>query len=311
LSKYKFNKEVTQLLKDLKAAGGLKIEDLSPIEARNINLMDMPTPEVELVVEIGADGPFGPIQMYNYTPKGVSKDKPLPTIVYYHGGGWVIGSRVGSDALCRYLANKSGCRVFSVEYRLAPEFKFPVAPEECFEALKFINDNHKDLLVDKDKIAVAGDSAGGNLAAVVALMARDDKQINLAYQLLIYPATDASMSYPSYEENAKGYVLEKGGMDWFYKHYLPDEESRKDWRASPILAENLENLPPTYLITVLADPLRDEGRAYGEKLKKCGNKVEHVEYEDTVHAFFSWPTALDSSKKAVDKASKAIKKALS
>ena len=149
--KYKFNNEVSKFLDDLKSLGGLQIETLTPIEARKMSLMEMPIPEVELVVEIGADGPFGPIPIYNYTPLNAPKDKPLPTIVYFHGGGWVVGSRQGSDALCRYMANKSGYRVFSVEYRLAPEFKFPVPVEDCFSALDFINKNHKDLLVDKNK----------------------------------------------------------------------------------------------------------------------------------------------------------------
>ena len=309
--KYKFNKEVSKFLDDLKALGGLQIENLTPIEARNMSLMEMPTPEVELVVEIGADGPFGPIPINNYTPLNAPKNKPLPTIVYFHGGGWVVGSRKGSDALCRYMANKSGCRVFSIEYRLAPEFKFPVPVEDCFAALDFINKNHKDLLVDKNKLVVAGDSAGANLATVVAIMARERKDINLAYQLLIYPATDASSHYPSYDENSKGFLLEKSSMDWFYNHYLPNDDARKDWRVSPILAEDLKNLPPSYIITVLADPLRDEGRAYAEKLKENGNDVEHVEYSDTVHAFFSWATVFESSKKAVDKACKSINKALS
>ena len=270
--------------------------------------MEMPTPEVELVVEIGADGPFGPIPIYNYTPLNAPKDKPLPTIVYFHGGGWVVGSRQGSDALCRYMANKSGYRVFSVEYRLAPEFKFPVPVEDCFSALDFINKNHDDLLVDKNKLVVAGDSAGANLATVVAIMARDKEDINLAYQLLVYPTTDASSHYPSYDENSKGYVLEKSSMDWFYDHYLPNDEARKDWRVSPILTEDLSNLPPSYIITVAADPLRDEGRAYAEKLKENGNEVEHIEYDDTVHAFFSWATIFKSSKEAVDLACENMKK---
>ena len=206
------------------------------------------------------------------------------------------------------MANKSGYRVFSVEYRLAPEFKFPVPVEDCFSALDFINKNHDDLLVDKNKLVVAGDSAGANLATVVAIMARDKKDINLAYQLLVYPTTDASSHYPSYDENSKGYVLEKSSMDWFYNQYLPNDEARKDWRVSPILTKDLSNLPPSYIITVAADPLRDEGRAYAEKLKENGNEVEHIEYDDTVHAFFSWATIFKSSKEAVDLACESMKK---
>ena len=133
-------------------------------------------------------------------------------------------------------------------------------------------------------------------------MAQNRKYINLAYQLLIYPVTDASSHYPSYDDNAKGYLLEKSSMDWFFNHYLPNDEAKKDWRVSPILADDLSGLPPSYIVTVAADPLRDEGRAYAEKLKENGNKVEHKEYDDTVHAFFSWVTVFESSKKAVDEA---------
>ena len=300
--KYKFNNEVSKFLEEIKALGGLQIDTLSPIEARKMSLMEMPLPNVDLVVEIGADGPFGPIPINSYTPLNAPSNKLLPAIVYYHGGGWVVGSRKGSDALCRYIANKTGFRVFSVEYRLAPEFKFPVPLEDCFASLEFINKNQLDLLVDKDKLVVAGDSAGANLATVVAIMAKNRKDINLAYQLLIYPVTDASSHYPSYDDNAKGYLLEKSSMDWFFNHYLPNDEAKKDWRVSPILADDLSGLPPSYIVTVAADPLRDEGRAYAEKLKENGNKVEHKEYDDTVHAFFSWATVFESSKKAVDEA---------
>ena len=169
----------------------------------------------------------------------------------------------------------------------------------------FINKNHEDLLVDKNKLVVAGDSAGANLATVVAIMARDKKDINLAYQLLIYPSTDASSHYPSYEENSKGYLLSKSSMDWFYDHYLPNDESRKDWRVSPILTEDLSNLT-TFIYNYRSQriPLGDEGRAYAENLKENGNEVEHVEYDDTVHAFMSWATIFKNHKKAVDLACK-------
>ena len=193
---------------------------------------------------------------------------------------------------------------------MAPEFKFPVPIDESFTALKFISDNSEELNIDKSKIVVAGDSAGGNIAAVMSLMAREEKDLNVSYQLLIYPATDASKERASYEENGKGFLLEKEGMRWFYKHYLANDKDRKDWRVSPLLAPDLSNLPPSYVITVAADPLRDEGRDYVEALREAGNEVEHIEYDDVIHAFFSWPLAMNCAKKAVDAASKAIKKAV-
>ncbi len=310
MTKYKFAKEIEDFLNVLKDAGGFAIENMEPIEARNLDLIEQECPEVKGVVEIGADGPFGPIPMYDYTPIGAPENKALPAIIYYHGGGWVIGSRDGNDSLCRYLSNATGCRVFSVEYRLAPEFKFPVPIDESFIALKFISDNSEELNIDKSKIVVAGDSAGGNIAAVMSLMAREEKDLNVSYQLLIYPATDASKERASYEENGKGFLLEKEGMRWFYKHYLANDKDRKDWRVSPILAPDLSNLPPSYVITVAADPLRDEGRDYVEALREAGNEVEHIEYDDVIHAFFSWPLAMDCAKKAADAAGKAVKKAV-
>ena len=310
MTKYKFAKEIEDFLNVLKDAGGFGIEDMEPIEARNLDLIEQECPEVKGVVEIGADGPFGPIPMYDYTPIGAPENKTLPAIIFYHGGGWVMGSRDGHDSLCRYLSNATECRVFSVEYRLAPEFKFPIPIDESFIALKFISDNSEELNIDKSKIVVAGDSAGGNIAAVMSLMAREEKDLNVSYQLLIYPATDASKERASYEENGKGFLLEKEGMRWFYKHYLTNDKDRKDWRVSPILAPDLSNLPPSYVITVAADPLRDEGRDYVEALREAGNEVEHIEYDDVIHAFFSWPLAMNCAKKAADAAGKAVKKAV-
>ncbi len=144
----------------------------------------------------------------------------------------------------------------------------------------------------------------------MSLMAREEKDLNVSYQLLIYPATDASKERASYEENGKGFLLEKEGMRWFYKHYLTNDKDRKDWRVSPILAPDLSNLPPSYIITVAADPLRDEGRDYVEALREAGNEVEHIEYDDVIHAFFSWPLAMNCAKKAADAAGKAVKKAV-
>ena len=231
--------------------------------------------------------------------------------MYKRQGGWVVGSRNGHDILCRHLANTSGCRVFSVGYRLSPDFKFPVPLEDSYAATKFISDNSKELFVDPKKIIVAGDSAGGNIAAVLAIMARDDSSLNIIYQILLYPVIDGSKKYNSWKENSEGYILSSNLMNWFYELYLTSEEERNDWRVSPILADNLSDLPPCYMVTILSDILRDEGRDYVSKLKEAGNDVEHIEYENAVHGFISWPLNIKITKKAIEDISKSIKKIVS
>ena len=201
MTKYKLDKQVQERL-DVVNELNIKIEEMSPVEARQIPWTageEDEIPDVGCVVEIGADGPFGPIPMYHYLPKNAAYDDELPAIVYFHGGGWVVGSRNGHDILCRHLANTSGCRVFSVEYRLSPDFKFPVPLEDSYAATKFISDNSKELFVDPKKIIVAGDSAGGNIAAVLAIMAREDSSLNIIYQILLYPVIDGSKKYNSWK----------------------------------------------------------------------------------------------------------------
>ena len=231
MTKYKLDKQVQERLNAVNELN-IKIEEMSPNEARQIPWTagdGDEIPDVGCVVEIGADGPFGPIPMYHYLPKDAAYDDELPAIVYYHGGGWVVGSRNGHDILCRHLANTSGCRVFSVEYRLSPDFKFPVPLEDSYSATKFISDNCKELFVDSKKIIVAGDSAGGNIAAVLSIMAREDNNLNIIYQILLYPVTDGSKNYESWNENAEGYILSSNLMNWFYELYLTSEEERNDW----------------------------------------------------------------------------------
>ncbi|MED5437127.1 MAG: alpha/beta hydrolase [Pseudomonadota bacterium] len=310
MTKYKFDKQIKERL-DLVNELGIKYEEMSANEARQIPWTagsKDESPEVGSVVEIGADGPFGPIKMYHYLPKGASYEDKLPAIIYYHGGGWVIGSRNGHDILCRHLSNTSGCRVFSVEYRLAPDFKFPVPVEDSYAAIKFIKENHDHLNVDPEKLIVAGDSAGGNLAAVMSLMAREDNALDINYQILIYTVIEGSKEFKSYEENAEGYILTRNLMRWFYEHYLTNDKEREDWRVSPIQAKDLSNLPPAYIITVLSDPLRDEGREYAKALKEAGNSVEHIEYDNAVHGFISWPLEIKLTKKAIEDISKSIRK---
>jgi acetyl esterase len=234
----------------------------------------------------------GPVALRCYRPAGTQPGEALPALVYLHGGGWVIGDLDTHDVLCRQLANGARCAVYSVDYRLAPEHPFPAAVEDCVAALKFVSGRH-------ERVAVGGDSAGGNLATVVSLHARDHGGPPISYQLLIYPATDQRMQHPSIRRNGEGYLLTKKAMDYFQAQYLPRKEDLVDWRASPLLAQRLDGLPPAYVITAGYDPLADEGREYAERLAKEGVEVAYREYPDMVHGFILFGGVIDTANTAV------------
>lgn len=233
----------------------------------------------------------------------------LPALLYFHGGGWVIGDLDTHDTLCRQLAANARCAVFSVDYRLAPEHPFPAAVEDCMAATQFIARNAQGLKIDAARIAVGGDSAGGNLAAVVALQARDAGGPALAFQLLIYPATDQRCQLPSHARNGKGYLLTSEGIEFFSRCYLPERRALTDWRASPLLAPSLEGLPPALVLTAGYDPLLDEGRAYAERLSGEGVAVRYLEYPDMVHGFVLFGGVLDTANAAVAECSAALARA--
>lgn len=266
-------------------------------------------PAVESVQLLLVPGPGGPVPVRAYRPKGAGKDEVLPALVYFHGGGWVIGDLDTHDVVCRTLANGARCAVFSVEYRKAPEAPFPAAVEDCFSALTFISNNSSKLKTNPSKIAVGGDSAGGNLATVIALMARDAGGPVLSFQLLIYPGTDQQMGHPSIDGNGEGYLLTKKSMIYFRGHYLPRKEDWLDWRASPLLAKSLAKLPPAFVMTAGFDPLRDEGRAYAERLKKEGVPTEYREYSDMVHGFITMGRVLDTANAALGECAQALRRA--
>ncbi|WP_088035022.1 alpha/beta hydrolase [Evansella clarkii] len=297
------------ILDQLEAAGGPEMHTLTPEEARaSIDLSPLAgTPEQVGKVEnrtIPVEG--GEIAVRIYTPEG---EGPFPALVYYHGGGWVIGDLDTVDVPCRLLTNQANCVVVSVDYRMAPEHKFPVPLNDSYAAAKWVVENAASINADKDRVAVGGDSAGGNLAAAVSLMARDRGEFSIAFQMLIYPVTNHSFATPSYLENGEGYFLTKDSMVWFWNHYLKNEEDGKNPYASPLQAEDLSGLPPALVLTAGFDPLRDEGEAYAERLKEAGVEVEVTRYEGMIHGFFWMPGALDEGRKSFGQAAEALKRA--
>ncbi|MBK4736947.1 alpha/beta hydrolase [Noviherbaspirillum pedocola] len=249
--------------------------------------------------ELQAPGPHGPIPLRMLRPVGVSKDAVLPALVFFHGGGWVIGDLDTHDTLCRQLANGAGCAVLAVDYRMGPEHRFPAAAEDCIAALNWVVREATALGLDASRIAVGGDSAGGNLAAVVALAARDAGAPALAYQLLIYPATDMRAVAPSHARNGQGYLLTADTIAWFHDHYIDDRRHDLDWRASPLLHPDLKGLPPALVLTAGYDPLRDEGLQYAQRLSEAGNRVSYVCFERQIHGFILMGKVIDEANDAV------------
>jgi len=252
-------------------------------------------------------GPDGEIAVRLYRPESKSA---LPGLVYFHGGGFVLCNLESHDGVCRSLANAAGCAVVSVDYRLAPEHPFPAAPEDCYAVTRFVAEHGRELGIDTARIAVGGDSAGGNLTAVVSQMARDRRGPRLRLQLLVYPVTDASFDTPSYRENAEGYFLTTNMMKWFWSKYLADPADAANPYASPLRAKDLTGLPPGLCITAEFDPLRDEGEAYAARLREAGVDVATTRYDGMFHGFFGMGAMLDQAKKAVAQAAGALKKAL-
>jgi acetyl esterase len=296
-----------QQLLDLRAQSGVPpLTEMTPEEARQLPAimteMIGPGPEVATVRDIEIPGPVGPIPARVYDPA----PEPAGTVVYYHGGGFVFGGLDDCDALCRALAAASGARVVSVDYRLAPEHPFPAAPDDAFAALQWVSEQHPE-----SPIGVAGDSAGGNLAAVSALRAREAGGPELALQVLVYPVVDFDMTRPSYSEFTETeLILNLPEMVWFVDHYLPDETQRTHPYAAPIRAASFEGLPPAYVVIAQHDPLRDEGLEYAAALEAAGVPVTVRRYDDQIHAFFSLVNLLESADRAVAEVGAAIRDAV-
>jgi len=246
--------------------------------------------------DLAIPGPHGDIPVRVYAPEGAG---PLPVLVYFHGGGWVIGSIETHDGTCRTLARLAGCIVVSVGYRLAPEHKFPIPLDDCVAAVGWVAGNAVSIGGDPTRIAVGGDSAGGNLATAVCLRVRDEAGPQLAHQILVYPATDAGCDSGSQLEHAEGYYLTRAGMLWFWNHYLGRAEDRDHAHASPLRATDLRGLPPATVITAEYDPLRDEGEAYAERLREAGVEARLTRYDGVIHGFFGMTDALDQATQAM------------
>lgn len=294
--------QMKALLDQLAAAGGKPFHAGTPQEARAaidalIGMVAGPPEKVAKIEDRKIPGPAGQIPVRIYTPANAA---PMGALVYFHGGGWVVGNIESHDVLCRSLANGAGCVTVSVDYRLAPEHKFPAAPEDCYAATKWVSDNAAALGVDAKRIAVGGDSAGGNLAAVVSQMARDRGGPNIAFQLLIYPATDWAHETASQRQFTEdGYILSRSDMVWFYGHYMTADSDRTNPYFSPACAKSLAGLPPAYVMTCEVDPLRDEGEAYAEALRKAGVAVKAKRYAGVCHGFAMMPGVVDAAKRAV------------
>lgn len=300
------------LLDAMRAAGAsLDFGPMTPAEAR-LKMGQTPISRggaqpVAAVENRMIPGPDSEIAVRIYTPESAG---PLPALVYFHGGGWVLGDLDGSDAQCRTLTNAVRCVTVSVDYRLAPEAKFPAPAEDCYAATRWVVEYAAELGCDPGRVAVGGTSAGANLAAAVPLMARDRGHPPIAFQLLVYPITDGGMETPSYRENAEGYFLTRAAMDWFWKHYVRSDADRVHPYAAPLNATDLSGLPPALVITAEHDPLRDEGEAYAARLRDAGVAVTCTRYDGTIHSFVSMAANLEIGQRALGQIIGALREAL-
>ncbi len=298
--------DVAEVLRALEALGAPSLGDGTPAEARaNYDSAPKPDPDplarVEDIVVPGTDGHIA-CRVY-----ADSAEPGLPVVVFFHGGGWVLSSIDGHDSLARRIAKRSGAMVVSVEYRLAPEHPFPAPHDDCWSVTRWLSEHAGELGGDPTRLAVAGDSAGGNLAAGVALRARDEG-VALAFQLLVYPCIDTEQTRPSMRENATGYFLTAGDMDWFWGHFVPPEHRANPY-AVPARADDVSGLAPALVQTAEFDPLRDEGEEWGERLASAGVPVEVTRYDGVVHGFVSRWHQMAAAEGAHDEGCAALRRA--
>ncbi len=305
---------VLDAIAQAEAEGRPKTETLEPDAARELYretraAVTPEPPEVAHCEDLRAPRPGGEIPLRYYRPAGSEANQDLPVLVYFHGGGWVFGDLDSHDVVCRGLANAGRFAVISVDYRMGPEDKFPAAVEDAKAVVDWIGAGDSGINVDAGRLAVGGDSAGGNLAAVVALLARQAGPA-IAYQALIYPATSMLRDTPSQAEFGEDHLLTAAMQMWCQNHYLRGPEDRTDWRASPLLAENLAGLPPAYVLTAGFDPLRDEARAYAERLQAAGVATSYRCFEGQIHGFITMGKVVDAANQAISACAEEVAAAL-
>ncbi len=304
-------KALLQLMVD---RGVPPVNTLPPKEARDFYVLrkSLTQPDPPAMSHVHDHLPaLGGVQVpvREYRPMGATTNQVLPALVYYHGGGWVIGNIETHDVLCRQLSNASGCAVFSVDYRLAPEHVFPAAYDDALAAFNWVVAQATTLHIDPRRVAVGGDSAGGNLAAAVCLGSKD-ADLKPAFQLLIYPATLMYPDTPSYHANGEGYGLTAAAMHWFMDHYLPTREHANDWRASPLKAPSHAGLAPALVLTAGYDPLKDEGYLYADALSAAGGVAEYVCFERQIHGFITMGRIMREALSGVEVCAQALRRYL-
>jgi acetyl esterase len=305
-----------QLVIDMiRAAGRPPFETLTPAEARQAysnsrKVLQPPLQDVAELRDLTISGPASDITLRTYRGLGTDPAEKLPALIYFHGGGWLLGDLDSHDGVCRRFANIARCRVVSVDYRMAPEHKFPAAVDDSAAATRWVMTNAASLGIDASRVAVGGDSAGGNLAAVMALMARDGGLPPIVFQLLIYPATDMRMVTASSQTVTEGVPLTSATMRWFINHYMRSAEDENDWRASPLRAADLSGTAQALVLTCTYDPLRDEGIDYAQRLEREGVAVTHMHFSDQTHGFMSMGRIVRTADVAIDMMGAVLKKAL-
>jgi len=288
---------------DFLEASGVTFDDPSAEKLRSVTSGGMPSPvELASVTDRTIPGPAGDIPIRVYRP---SDDPGLPVVVFFHGGGWVFCSLESHDHVCRVLASKTNCIVVAVDYRLAPEAVFPAAVDDAWAAVQWVAANAEELGGDPDRLAVVGDSAGGNLAAIAAIRARDTDEVDLVAQVLVYPVTDAACERPSMTENAEGYFLTRAGMEWIHQQYADGvDPTHPDY--SPIYAD-LSGVAPALVLTAEFDPLRDQGEAYADALRDAGVEVDYACWEGLIHGFFSMDQMIERAGEAQEQVAAALR----
>lgn len=304
--------QVQALLVQLAEAGQPPLNESTVEDARTVGRLlaslDAPPEPVAAVRDDTVPGPAGAVAVRIYRPS--PDEAALPVVVWFHAGGGVIGDLDTADSCCRRLANRTGALVVSVDYRRGPEDPFPAAVDDCWAVTQWLGGHAEQLGGDRSRIAVGGDSMGGAFAAVVARRAARDGSPALRHQLLVYPMTDATLSQPSVDELAEGFLLTRDLCEWFYDHYLGPDVDRQDPDASPLHADDLAGCAPATILIADVDPVRDEGLAYGQKLRAAGVDVDVVRYDGMIHVFFAFGAVIDRANEAMDRAAAALAEAL-